>query len=112
MSLSILIRYNNPDRELFVKPVSFESVLIHYWWPLAQELQLEYVSMFEVLRVTELEDVQQLLGELDILENYLDKSDAEVPENTKEYMLRRIGELKSYLTSAINEWDEIDYISI
>ena len=112
MSLSIVIQYKNPDREVFVRPVSFQSVLVQYWWPLARKLQLEYVSMFETLSLSEKEHVLQLIDELDILEAHLNKSDKDVPQNTRDYMLKRINELKSYLEDAISEWEEIEGIGL
>ena len=111
MSLSLAIYYKDTTRKPLFAPVSFQSVLHDYWWPLANKLELQHIAMFEVLVIREAEELIQLLDELKTLKEYLQNT-SEVSQDTVDYMLMRIGELTSYLQQALQEWDQVAKISI
>jgi hypothetical protein len=113
MALELLITFRDPKRKKAFHPFSFQVVLKRAWWPLANRLGLPLLQQLECLELTRRADAEQLVRELGIVRDALLRPEVlGISEEDAAYILKRIGEVVPLVRGAIQEWDDVDSISL
>ena len=113
MALELLITYKNRSRPNLFHPFSLQDVLRRAWWPLARRLGLPILQQLECLEIRDLANAKALLREFEIVRQALAQPEAVfVSQNDADYMLKRISEVEPSIQTAIEEWEQVDSISL
>ena len=113
MALELLITFRDPKRKKVFHPFSFQIVLRRAWWPVAKRLCLPLLQQLECLDITKRSDAEQLIRELEVVRSaLLHPEDVIVSEEDAAYMLKRIGEVEPLIRKAIDEWADVESVSL
>lgn len=113
MALELLITFRDPKRKHIFHPFSLQIVLQRAWWPLAKRLGLPLLQQLETLDITERSDAEQLMREFEVARSALLRPEVvSISEDDATYMLKRMSELEPLIRGAIQEWDDVDSISL
>jgi hypothetical protein len=113
MAVDVLITYKDADRESFYHPFAFQRVALDHWKPLADRLGLETLQRLGAIEIEHRWMLEQLLDELRVVRRHLEgDGQGEIPPETRDYMVRRIGELLPPFEQALSEWDQVKSIWI
>ena len=113
MALDVYIKYKDPARPEYRHPFCFQSTLLKFWWPIAEQHGLETLRRLECLLIEDRAEAEQLVRELRFVENLLKAPDrGGVSERTAQYTLDRLAILLRVFDGAIAEWDNVKELSL
>ena len=113
MAIDIVVKYRDPAREDGYFPFAFQRYARLYWWPIAERLGLEKLQQLELLSVRTDAGVDELIGEICRVRDYvLDSKPQEIPPDHRAYLLERIEKVIPFLQAVRAEWDAVDHLSM
>jgi len=102
MSIGIIIdEPKNEEEQLFFIPVATEEFFTSYWLKASNELQLNWVPIFETGIVIEKEDMPVILKEIKLVKGWIEKNVKNI--DIKIDILKRINYISENLPKAFEK---------
>ena len=116
MSISLSISYNDPERVSDLIPIATHDAFYSCWLPACSQLELKWIPLFRTGYPAinlDLETLPEVIDELQCLMAYLAENEDQLDSQcVAQLIIERIERLLLEMRSAINSWDDIEYISV
>lgn len=113
MALELLITFRDSKRKNVFHPFALLDVLRRAWLPLAARLRLPLLQQLECLDIKDRREAEALISEFEVVRKALAEQEAVcISKGDAEYMLKRIREVEPLIRVAIEDWDDVESISL
>ena len=94
MSVSLLVEYNDPQKEDLLVPIAAEEVFEKYWQPATARLGLQFVPLFQSGLPIKKNDIPLIISELTRLRRDIaSRISSTLPQEMREHIVKRIDTL-------------------